>query len=204
MNSPFGSTVSRIDPPRPVWARALPTKLSKTCSIRSRSTRMGGRPKPTDPVRLIPASTALFFVPIHCLAEEVGRRGRLEIELHPSLLDPCQVKQIVDHRENPLGVLACAQEQLRLLRVERADGFLEQEMDDHLEPVSGVFSSWLTVETMSLLSWSTSRNLVTSASTTAAPRVPSSSLRMDSTRGRKYRSWPCREGKARARTPVGR
>ena len=38
--------------------------------------------------------------------------------------------------------------------------------------VSGVFSSWLTVETMSLLSWSTSRNLVTSWSTTAAPSSP--------------------------------
>ncbi len=39
--------------------------------------------------------------------------------------------------------------------------------------VSGVFSSWLTVETMSLLSWSTRRNLVTSVRTTAAPSRPS-------------------------------
>ena len=56
--------------------------------------------------------------------------------------------------------------------------------------VSGVFNSWLTVETISLLSWSTSRNLVTSVRTTAAPSSPSWSSRIARTRGRKKRSCP--------------
>ncbi len=50
--------------------------------------------------------------------------------------------------------------------------------------VSGVFSSWLTVATMSLFRRSSRWNLVTSARATAAPISSSRSVRIATTRGR--------------------
>ncbi len=51
--------------------------------------------------------------------------------------------------------------------------------------VNGVFSSWLTVETMSLFNRSSKWNLVTSSRTTAAPSNSSGVVRIATTRGRK-------------------
>ena len=44
----------------------------------------------------------------------------VEVELDAALLDPGQVEQVVDHRQDAVGVLAGGQQQLDLLGRERA------------------------------------------------------------------------------------
>ena len=67
------------------------------------------------------------------IVHEYGGVNRLLIEGDPPLLDPGQVEKIVDHPQEPFGVLPGRQEQLDLLGGERTDNLLEQQMDDHLE-----------------------------------------------------------------------
>ena len=60
--------------------------------------------------------------------ERVGRRLqqrrgplRLQVELAPPLLQPRQVQQVVDHRQQPLGVVAGVDQQFQLLGRQRPD-----------------------------------------------------------------------------------
>ena len=50
------------------------------------------------------------------------------MQLPGSFLQPSQVEQIVDHHQNAFGVVAGIDQQFELLRRERADGFLQQQM----------------------------------------------------------------------------
>ncbi len=64
--------------------------------------------------------------------DELVGEDRLEVELDPALLDPGQVEQVVDHREDAIGILPRRQEQLDLFGRERAHDLLEEEVDGHL------------------------------------------------------------------------
>ena len=95
---------------------ALPTRLSKTCAIRSRSTRTT-------------AAGALAFdrqgdAGVLGLGLRSARPPRpaacrwatgCEVQPDPALLDPRQVEQVVDHRQQAVGVLPRRQQQLDLL-----------------------------------------------------------------------------------------
>ena len=52
-----------------------------------------------------------------------------QMELAPPLFQPCQIEQVVNHDQQPLGVVASIHEQFELFGNERPDGFLEQEME---------------------------------------------------------------------------
>ena len=136
--------------------------------------------------------------------EQLGRV--LGPECRPVLrpLQPGQGQQVLDQRQQPLGVVAGVEQQFGLLRRERADRLLEQDVDGQPDAVSGVFSSWLTVATRSVLNWSSSRNRVTSLSTTAAPRVSPSGSRIGRTCGRYVRSSPPSRNVTAWSNPSGR
>ena len=136
MAFPSCSALSWIEPLRCVWTSALPIRLSKTWAIRSRSTAM--ERAQSDRSRQGDARVhGVGLIAPDRLAEQAGRRGRLQIM--PCLARSRQVEEVVDHGQNPFGILPALG--FGLPWIERADGLFEQEMDHICKPVSGVLSS---------------------------------------------------------------
>ncbi len=81
----------------------------------------------------MPASAAWGFIRAAASLEQVAGRYGPQVELHAALLDPGQVEQVVDHRQDAVGVLPGGQEQLDLLGRQRPDDLLEQQVDGHLD-----------------------------------------------------------------------
>ena len=122
----------RIEPPRGVCWMALTIRLSKTCSIRSRSTMTQASSPSTSVSSVMPASSARDCIRAAALVDELDGEDRLEVQLDAALLDPGQVEQVVDHGQDAIGILARRQQQLDLFRRERAHDLFEQEVDGHL------------------------------------------------------------------------
>ena len=53
------------------------------------------------------------FVPVDRLGDQIGRRDRAQVEADAPLLDPRQVEQVVDHREQPVRLLPRGQQAAR-------------------------------------------------------------------------------------------
>ena len=62
-------------------------------------------------------------------AQQRRRRLRDALQPHAPLLQAGQVEQVVDHRQQPFGVVAGVEQQLGLLRRQRADRLLQQQVD---------------------------------------------------------------------------
>ena len=56
---------------------------------------------------------------------------------HAALLDVRQVKQIIDHAQQPVTILPGREQKLDLLGGQGAHRLLEEQMDDHLEAGQG-------------------------------------------------------------------
>lgn len=63
-------------------------------------------------------------------AQQRHRRLRHALQLQPPFLDAGQVEQVVDHRQQSLGVVAGVQQQLDLLGRQRADRLFQEQMHD--------------------------------------------------------------------------
>ena len=90
--------------------------------------RRGGRRRPSA-VSVTPRALRLRLEARDRFVDELGGGDGLEVELDAALFDPGQVEQVVDHRQDAVGVLAGRQQQLDLLGSERADHLLEQQVD---------------------------------------------------------------------------
>ena len=65
---------------------------------------------------------------IGCVPQECHRIFRLKHRLPARLLQPGERKELLDHAQQPFGILPCIEQEFRLLGVERADGFLKEDM----------------------------------------------------------------------------
>ncbi len=108
-------------------------RLSKTCSIRSLSTRTKGKGEASLGSEENGGILGMGSKSFPGIVHEYRGVNRLLIEGNPPLLDAGQVEKIVDHPQKPFGVLPGRQEQLYLLGGERTNNLLEKQMDHHLE-----------------------------------------------------------------------
>ena len=109
----------------------METKFEKTCAICCASTKTFGQVR--RDFRDEPRAARLDERPqiLKGALHQFTRLDHLARQHRFAGLQLREIEQVVDHSQQPLGILARGEEQFRLLVVERADAFFEQKMQAH-------------------------------------------------------------------------
>ena len=119
-------------PPGGEYFTALEMKLAKTWSMRARLTSTRGRCGSISTFSFKPAGDDEFPLALGDFLDKLLAGNGLLLDQGRAAFEAGQVQQILDHLKEAIGIVPRGEEQLGLLGIERADFFLQQQIDRHL------------------------------------------------------------------------